>query len=585
MQELVNIFYQGADTLSGIFNIVPQSLDNLSDLISVAAQGADSLSDSISGATQGAQDAAAANPVVPAAEEAVDLVNQNPDAAKAAEQSTPLGSFLSGLSNWVKDFNNFLWGTLFLIPLLVGTGIFYTFRLKFVQVRKFPLAVKYLCGGATLFGERADKKGMSSFQALTTAVAAQVGTGNVAGTATAMVMGGPGSIFWLWCAAFFGMATIFAEAVLAQVYKTYDKEGHVVGGPAYYITRGLGDKAKPLAVFFAIALIIALGFIGNMVQSNTIAVAFHEAYNIPQWLIGAIVCILAFIVFMGGMGRIAGLTEKLVPGMAIMYVLGGTYVLIVYGGFIGRAFSDIINAAFTPQAVFGAGIGVAIQQALRYGVARGLFANEAGMGSTPHAHAVAKVQHPCHQGLVAIFGVATTLVIITFTALVILVSGVFNAGQYFIDPATGQQVMVAVQSGGMETLEAAANFTGIALTQNAYGVVMGNFGAMFVAICLFFFAFSTIVGWYFFGAQNVRYLFGEPGITPYRIFVACFVFLGSFLEVEFVWQLADLFNGLMVIPNLIALWLLNKVVAKHLNEFEDLIAGRIKPEDIKTGEG
>ncbi len=470
--------------------------------------------------------------------------------------------FFNSLTGWVQSFNSFLWGTLFLIPLLVGTGIFYTIRLKFVQVRKFPLALRYLCGGATLFGKRADKTGMSSFQALTTAIAAQVGTGNVAGTATAMVMGGAGSIFWLWCAAFFGMATIFAEAVLAQVYKTTDAQGHVVGGPAYYMTRGLGDKARPLAVFFAIAIIIALGFIGNMVQSNTIAVAFNSAFGIDKWIIGIFVAILSILVFMGGMGRIAGLTEKLVPGMAALYIVGGTYVLIVHAGAIVPAIKQIIDAAFTPEAIYGGGIGISIAMAMRYGVARGLFANEAGMGSTPHAHAVAKVEHPCQQGLVAIFGVFTTLIIITFTAMVILVSGVFKAGK-------------------LDAVTQAANPTGISLTQLAYAVDMGNFGAMFVGICLFFFAFSTIVGWYFFGAQNVRFLFGESAVQGYRILVTLFVLLGSFLEVTLVWELADLFNGLMVIPNLIALWLLNKVVAKHLEEFEGILNGTIKQEDLK----
>lgn len=473
--------------------------------------------------------------------------------------------FFNSLTEWVQSFNSFLWGTLFLIPLLVGTGIFYTFRLKFIQIRKFPLAVKYLCGGATQIGERADKTGMNSFQALTTAIAAQVGTGNVAGTATAMVMGGAGSIFWLWCAAFFGMATIFAEAVLAQVYKTTDKDGHVVGGPAYYMTRGIGEKARPLAVFFAIAIIIALGFIGNMVQSNTIAVAFNSAFGIEKWIVGCVVAILAIFVFVGGMARIASLTEKLVPAMAILYIVGGTYVLFVHGSNIIPALGQILNAAFTPEAIYGGGIGIGIATAMRYGVARGLFANEAGMGSTPHAHAVAKVAHPCHQGLVAIFGVFTTLIIITFTAMVILVSGVFKAGK--MSP------------------EGIANATGINLTQLAYAVDMGNFGAMFVGICLFFFAFSTIVGWYFFGAQNVRFLFGENAVKTYRIFVTCFVLLGSFLEVTLVWELADLFNGLMVVPNLIALWLLNKVVAKHLNEFEDLLSGKISLEDLKKGEG
>ena len=457
---------------------------------------------------------------------------------------------MTALTQWVTDVNSFLWGTLFLIPLLCGTGLFYTLRLRFVQVRKFGLALRYLMGGASLFGRRADKKGMSSFQALATAIAAQVGTGNVAGTATAMVLGGPGALFWLWVAAFFGMATIFAEAVLAQVYKTTDSEGHVVGGPAWYITRGMGEKYRPLAVFFAIAIIVALGCIGNMVQSNTIAEAFNSALGVDRLVVGVIVAALAGLVFIGGLGRIASVTEKLVPTMAILYIAGGTYVLVSHADAILPAFGLIFEAAFHPQAVLGGAVGISIREAMRYGVARGLFANEAGMGSTPHAHAVARVEHPCQQGLVAIFGVFTTFVIITFTALVILVSGVFV-------PGAGQA-------------------TGIRLTQAAYAVDMGGFGGIFVAVCLFFFAFSTIVGWYFFGAQNVRFLFNGKGVGVYRVVAVAFVAGGALLHVDLVWQLADLFNGLMVIPNLVALWALNKVVVSHLAEIEQLLEKSVR---------
>lgn len=457
---------------------------------------------------------------------------------------------MTALTQWVTDFNSFLWGTLFLIPLLCGTGLYYTIRLRFVQVRKFGMAMRYLMGSASLFGRRADKKGMSSFQALATAIAAQVGTGNVAGTATAMVLGGPGALFWLWLAAFFGMATIFAEAVLAQVYKTTDSQGQTVGGPAWYITRGMGEKYKPLAIFFAIAIIVALGFIGNMVQSNTIAEAFNSALGLNRIVVGVIVAALAALVFIGGIGRIASVTEKLVPGMALLYIIGGSYVLISHADALLPSLKLIFAAAFDPQAIFGGAVGITMREAMRYGVARGLFANEAGMGSTPHAHAVAKVEHPCQQGLVAMFGVFTTFVIITFTAFVILVSGVFT-------PGAGQA-------------------TGIRLTQAAYTVDMGSFGGLFVAVCLFFFAFSTIVGWYFFGAQNVRFLFNGKGVGVYRIFAVIFVALGAFLHVDLVWQLADLFNGLMVIPNLAALWALNKVVVKHLNEFENLLETSLK---------
>lgn len=452
---------------------------------------------------------------------------------------------MTEIASFVANLNSFLWGTLFLIPLLCGTGVFYTIRLKFVQVRKFGLAFRYIAGNASLFGKPAGARGMSSFQALATAIAAQVGTGNVAGTATAMTLGGPGALLWLWIAAFFGMATIFAEAVLAQVYKTYDPEGHVVGGPAWYITRGMGQWAKPLAVFFSVAIIIALGFIGNMVQSNTIAEAFAGAFGLNRLATGLGVGFLAALVFVGGMARIAGVTEKLVPVMAALYIAGGCFVLALHADALPSAFALVFHSAFDPSAVLGGAAGIGVREAMRYGVARGLFANEAGMGSTPHAHAAARVEHPCQQGLVAVFGVFATFMIITFTGLVILVSGVFALGPKA--PA------------------------GIRLTQSAFMVDMNSLGGVFVAVCLFFFAFSTIIAWYFFGAQNVRFLFNGYGVPAYRVLVVLFVVAGSMLHVDLVWQLADLFNGLMVLPNLVALWALHKTVAGQLREFEDLL--------------
>lgn len=443
------------------------------------------------------------------------------------------------LNQLVNDANSVLWGVFFLIPLLCGTGIFYTFKLRFVQIRKFGLAARFLLGGASLFGKRADKSGMSSFQALATAVAAQVGTGNVAGTATALVAGGPGSLFWLWVAAFFGMATIFAEAVLAQTYRTKDSHGHTVGGPAYYITLGMGEKWRPLAVFFAIAIIIALGCIGNMVQSNSIANAMQTAFSMPAFVTGGICALLAGVVFFGGVGRIASVTEKIVPFMAAVYLIGGCYVIGTHLGEVIPAFKLIFQAAFDPESVMGGALGLTVAKAMQFGVARGLFSNEAGMGSTPHAHAVARVEHPAEQGLVAMFGVFTTVVIVTFTGIVILVTGVLDF-----------------------------KTTGIALTQQAYTVGLGSVGMSFVAVCLFFFAFSTIIGWYFFGEQNVRFLFKGRGVMGYRLLVCGFIVLGATLKVDLVWALADMFNALMVIPNLIALIALHKVVGNTLDDFE-----------------
>ena len=443
------------------------------------------------------------------------------------------------LNQLVNDANSVLWGVFFLIPLLCGTGIFYTFKLRFVQIRKFGLAARFLLGGASLFGKRADKSGMSSFQALATAVAAQVGTGNIAGTATALGAGGPGSLFWLWVAAFFGMATIFAEAVLAQTYRTKDSHGHTVGGPAYYITLGMGEKWRPLAVFFSIAIIIALGCIGNMVQSNSIANAMQTAFSMPAFVTGGICALLAGVVFFGGVGRIASVTEKIVPFMAAVYLIGGCYVIGTHLGEVIPAFKLIFQAAFDPESVMGGALGLTVAKAMQFGVARGLFSNEAGMGSTPHAHAVARVEHPAEQGLVAMFGVFTTVVIVTFTGIVILVTGVLDF-----------------------------KTTGIALTQQAYTVGLGSVGMSFVAVCLFFFAFSTIIGWYFFGEQNVRFLFKGRGVMGYRLLVCGFIVLGATLKVDLVWALADMFNALMVIPNLIALIALHKVVGNTLDDFE-----------------
>ncbi len=447
------------------------------------------------------------------------------------------------LTHIVSEINSVLWGVFVLIPLLCGTGIFYTIRLRFVQVRQFGLAARFLINGASLFGKKADKGGMSSFQALATAIAAQVGTGNVAGTATAIVSGGPGALFWLWLAAFFGMATIFAEAVLAQTYKTTDKNGHVVGGPSYYITLGLGKKFKPLAIFFSIAIILSSGCVGNMTQSNSISLAMNHAFGIPVLATGIITAVISGFIFFGGITRLASVAEKIVPFMATVYLVGGCIVVGMHIDQLIPAFELIFEAAFNPQAATGGALGFTVAKAIQFGVARGLFSNEAGMGSTPHAHAVAKVEHPAEQGLIAIFGVFATVFVVTLTGIVILVTGV-------LDYKT----------------------TGIELTQLAYNDGLGQFGVAFVAICLFFFAYSTIIGWFFFGEQNVRFLFGDKGVNSYRVCFCALIVVGAVLKVDLIWALADFFNGLMVIPNLIALLALNKVVVKCLDDFESKVS-------------
>ena len=444
--------------------------------------------------------------------------------------------------------NDLLWGSV-LIYLLAGTGIYFTVKLRFVQIRHFTRSIKYAIGRKS--GESADNKGMSSFQSLTTAVAAQVGTGNLAGAATAIAAGGPGAIFWMWITAFFGMGTIFAEAVLSQIYKQ-DVDGQTRGGPAYYLSKGVGSKG--LAVFFAVSIIMALGFIGNMVQANSIGEAFSTAFNIPPLAVGIAVAILAGMIFRGGVKAIASFTEKAVPLMAVLYIIGCAFILLTNLEGVAAGFKMIIIGAFDPMAATGGLIGATVKEAVRFGVARGLFSNEAGMGSTPHAHAVAKVKHPAEQGAVAMFGVFfDTFVILTMTALVIL------------------------------TIPVDGSVSGIALTQAAFTNSMGPFGQVFIAIALLFFAFSTIIGWYFFGEANIRFLFrksGDKAVSVYSVMVMVFIVLGCTMKVEQVWTLADFFNALMVLPNLIGLLLLAKLVSSKLKDFEtDFLPKQEKQDD------
>ena len=456
--------------------------------------------------------------------------------------------FLQNLTNLVGSINGFVWGPYFLIPLLCGSGVFFTLRLRGVQLTKFGMGWKRLFGNFSLKGEKAGKHGMSSFQAVATAIAAQVGTGNLVGAMTALVMGGPGAIFWMWLAAFAGMATNFAEACIAQVYKTKDDSGQTVGGPAYYISRGLGNTgfSKFLAAFFAVAIILALGFMGNMVQANSISDAFLNAFSVPAWITGVVLAVIAGIIFLGGVKRIASVTEKVVPVMAIVYIFVGLIVIIINAHNIPEMFSMIFKGAFNPRSVWGGALGFGMGRAARYGIARGLFSNEAGMGSTPHAHAVATVDHPVEQGVLGIVAVF----IDTFVVLNITVFTVLSAG--IIKFENGQPVMKGIQ------------LVQEAFSQHLFG---HTFGYLFIAICLFFFAFSTIIGWYYFGETNIRYLFGKKGLIPYQVLVVGFIFLGSLLKIDLVWELVDFFNGIMVIPNLLGLLLLSGTVVAVLKDY------------------
>lgn len=452
------------------------------------------------------------------------------------------------LTKIVEGVNSILWDKNILLVLLVGTGVWYTFQLGFIQIKGFGEGFRRTFGGIFKKSEKADAGGMSQFQSLATAIAAQVGTGNLAGAATAIAVGGPGAIFWMWVSAFFGMATIYAEATMAQKYKKIGDDGTVTGGPVYYIEGAFKGKfGKILASSFAVFIILALGFMGNAVQSNSIAAAFDTAFGINPLIIGIILAVLAFAVFSGGIGRIAKVTETVVPIMALFYIIGSLIVIGVNFRNIPLAFQEIFVGAFAPQAIAGGVIGATIKQAMTKGVARGLFSNEAGMGSTPHAHAVAKVDHPVEQGFVAMMGVfIDTFVILNLTALVIITTRSVTPDQSVI---------------------------GTALTQAGFSAVFGKFGDIFIAICMFFFAFSTIIGWYFFGEANIKYLFGAKAVKIYGVLVCACVLLGTLGEVSIVWTMSDMFNGLMVIPNLIGLLALTGTVKAVHKDYININGG------------
>ena len=448
-----------------------------------------------------------------------------------------------------------------LIILLVGTGLFFSIKTRFVQVRCFGEGMKKVFGKISLRGGK-NESGLSSFQALATAIAAQVGTGNIVGASGAILIGGPGAIFWMWVIAFLGMATIYAEAVLAQETRIKDENGEIHGGPVYYIKKAFPNGFGTfLSVFFAVALILALGFMGSMVQSNSIAESCNTAFGIDGWIIGIIVAVISAVIFLGGIQRIASVTEKMVPLMAVLFLLGGFIILCVRIQYLPETIGMIFKYAFTPSALIGGGIGAAIKTAVSQGAKRGLFSNEAGMGSTPHAHAMANVEKPHDQGVVAMVGVfIDTFVVLTMTALVVI--SCLYAGDGILSGLTGDAYLNATS--GAEAIVSKTNAMQTAFT-NALPASFGNFGNIFVAICLLFFAYSTIIGWNFFGKVNVQYLFknNKIAVAVYSIVAIAFIFLGTLLSNDLVWELTDFFNYLMVIPNVIALIALWKIVVKN----------------------
>ncbi len=452
-----------------------------------------------------------------------------------------------------------------LIILLIGVGLFFTIKTRFVQVRCFGEGMKSVFGNIKFVGGK-QKSGLSSFQALATAIAAQVGTGNMVGASGAILIGGPGAIFWMWVIAFLGMATIYAEAVLAQETRIQDENGEIHGGPVYYIKKAFPNGFGTfLAIFFAIASILALGFMGSMVQTNSIAESCNNAFGVEGWIVGLIIAIISVIIFIGGVQRLAAVTEKIVPIMATLFLIGGLVVLAVRIKYIPETIGMIFKYAFTPSALIGGGIGYALKTAISQGAKRGLFSNEAGMGSTPHAHAMANVKKPHDQGVVAMVGVfIDTFVVLTMTALVVI-SCLF-AGDGILAGLSGDAYQAAISGADAIVAKTTAMQAAVSMA-----IPFGNFGNIFVAICLLFFAYSTVLSWNFFGKLNVQYLFknNKVAVTLYSLIAIAFIFMGTLLSNDLVWELTDFFNYLMVIPNAIALFALYKLVAKAARNKED----------------
>lgn len=466
-------------------------------------------------------------------------------------------SLESALYPIVVNINNYL-SSYILILLLIAVGLWYSVKTHFVQIRYFGAGMKKVFGSLSL-RDGSQEKGMSSFQALATAIAAQVGTGNIVGASGAILTGGPGAIFWMWVIAFLGMATIYAEATLAIKTRTFDEKGNIYGGPVYYITTAFkGSFGRFLARFFAVATILALGFMGCMVQSNSIGSTMETAFGIPAWIAGVVLVIICGFIFLGGVKRLASVCEKLVPIMAAVFLMGGLIILVCRIKYIPATFGMIFKYAFQPQAIIGGTFGAALKSAISQGAKRGLFSNEAGMGSTPHAHAQANVTHPHDQGIVAMVGVfIDTFVVLTLNALVIISTLYTPDGPLYNCGAAA----------------ASTTITKTNLAQTAFGTVFGtNLGAIFVAVCLFFFAFSTILSWNMFGKINAIYLFGEKNAkkstTIYTVIALIFIFAGTLASNDLVWKLTDAFNYLMVIPNAIALFALTHLVTKSVEEID-----------------
>jgi len=446
---------------------------------------------------------------------------------------------MEAISGIISQVNGVVWGPLMLV-LILGTGLFLMIGLKFMPLIQLKSGFKLLWRGRS-----SDKEGeITPFNALMTSLSATVGTGNIAGVATAIAIGGPGALFWMWLTALVGMATKYAEAVCAVHYREVDEAGNYLGGPMYYIKNGLGKKWLWLGTAFALFGFLAAFGIGNTVQANSVADVLFENFSIPEWVTGLVLLVLTAAVVLGGLKRIATVAGKLVPFMAVLYVLAGILVLIINYAEIPSAIAFIVETAFTGTAAQGGFAGAAVWAAIRFGVARGIFSNEAGLGSAPIAHAAAKTNSPVKQGMVAMLGTfLDTLILCTITGLVIVTSGAWT------------------YSVGGDAL------SGAALTSAAFSSALSGAGGIIVSISLALFAYTTILGWSVYGERCVEYLFGLKGVLPFRILWILAVPLGAMAELDFIWLLADTLNAMMALPNLIALILLSPVVFKLTKDF------------------
>ncbi|WP_416192121.1 alanine/glycine:cation symporter family protein [Neisseria sp. CCUG12390] len=448
-----------------------------------------------------------------------------------------LKSFFDVVSGWV-------WGPVMLV-LLVGTGVVLTVLLKGLQFSMLGYALKQAFRPHPKKDGEDHEGDISHFGALMTALSATIGTGNIAGVATAVVVGGPGAVFWMWITAVFGMATKYGEGVLAVKYRVQNNKGEMSGGPMYYIEKGLGSNWKWMAYAFALFGTFASFGIGSSVQSNSVAQAVQTSFNITPSVTGAVLTLLTAIVVLGGIRGIAKAASVIVPLMAMLYVLGGLVVIFMNLDLVVPAVSLILSDAFTGEAAAGGALGTVI----RYGVARGVFSNEAGMGSAPIAAAAAKTDHPVRQALVSMTGTFLDTIIVCSITGIVLVMGLMGAGGEFVKP----------------------ELSGAALTTVTFQQLLPGFGGWIVTIGLIFFAYSTILGWCYYGEKCATYVFGDGFANIYRVFYVATVMLGTVLSLDLVWLAADTFNGLMAIPNLIALLLLSKVIVSETRDFKQKV--------------